>query len=116
MFMSLLLTVSLLLHAFGPLEGLPRKEGVAAICTGSEIVYVPLSSLGLVPPQDQDQAPKSDPCPWFAQFHALAVEPVAGIGDAAFPSRVHFGAVAAQVAGNAFIKSSLARGPPVQPV
>ncbi|WP_420403980.1 hypothetical protein [Nisaea sp.] len=114
--MSLLLVVSLLSHAFGPLDGLPRKDGFAAICTGDEIVYIPLSSLGLEPPRDEEPAPKSDQCPWFAQFHAMAADPAADGRDAAYFSRVRFVAVAADFDGSLSLKTSLARGPPDLPV
>lgn len=110
--MSLLLVLSLLLHAFGPLDGLPRKEGFAAICTGNGIVYIPLSSLGLAPPQDTEPAPKSDECPWFAQFHALEIDPATDGHDAAYFSPVHFIAAAAEFGGKVILNSSLARGPP----
>lgn len=68
-----LVSLALLARLFGPAGSLPVREGYAAICTGSEIVYVPLKDLGLGgPPPDKSPAgPGSDPCPWFASFHAL---------------------------------------------
>lgn len=115
-FMSLLAIFSLFLHVLGPIEGLPRKDGYAAICTGTEIVYVSLSSLGIEEGQDQGQdqgpAPKSEQCPWFAQFHALEIDPVSDRHDTIRYERVRFRAPAARPVASVSLTSSLARAPP----
>lgn len=62
--------LALALRLLGPGAGLPHKDGYAAICHGDEIVYIPLADLTGSPSGDGGKVPP-DPCPWFAQFHAL---------------------------------------------
>tara|TARA_R110002167_G_scaffold98154_2_gene258620 strand:- start:299 stop:628 length:330 start_codon:yes stop_codon:yes gene_type:complete len=68
--------LSLLAQLLGPASGLPAKEGFVAICTGSEIIYIPISDLGRAAPADDRSTSISEACPWFAQFHAVEIEPV----------------------------------------
>ncbi len=69
-----LLGLSLVLRLVGPMAGLPAKDGYVAICAGTQIVYISLAEAGLDGPLDEKApAPPSDPCPWFAQFHAIDV-------------------------------------------
>ncbi|MCB1353117.1 MAG: hypothetical protein KDK03_10310 [Rhodobacteraceae bacterium] len=72
---TLAIVVALALRLFGPGGALPVREGYVTLCTGSEILYIPLSELGLAPPDDTPTAPVSDHCPWFFQFHPLPVTP-----------------------------------------
>lgn len=72
---TLAIVVALALRLFGPGGQLPVREGYVTICTGSEMLYIPLSELGLAPPDDTPAAPVSDHCPWFFQFHPLPVTP-----------------------------------------
>lgn len=72
----LLLGSALSFRAAGPVAGLPHAEGFVPICTGTEIIYVPVSELAGEEP-GSTEAPPSDPCPWFglgAFFEPAAFE------------------------------------------
>lgn len=69
--LSLLLTVSLALNLLGPVNGLPQKDGFIPICTGSEIIYIPLGDADFSRQTEDLPEPTSERCPWFAQFHAV---------------------------------------------
>ncbi|NMM46098.1 hypothetical protein HH303_16515 [Rhodospirillaceae bacterium KN72] len=71
----------LLVYSFSsPASALPQKEGYIAICSGSEILYIPLADAGLEDPSQEAQAPTSSPCPWFTQLHALDAADIAVVG------------------------------------
>lgn len=84
----LLLSLSLVLRLLGPWVTVPVKEGYALICTGGEIVQIPLSELGLAPLDlgdrgDPEPERHAEPCIWFGQsvalpgaLAALAIAPV----------------------------------------
>ena len=110
--LSLLMTLALALNLLGPVNGLPAKDGYVPICTGSEIVYIPLSALGLAPPSDDTPAPTSDPCPWFAQFHALAVAPLTDGYGAVVYRLAPFAPADIAAAGQQIPGSFQARAPP----
>jgi len=88
--LSLLLALSLVLGLLGPVSGLPRKDGFIPICTGSEVIYIPLSEIGLDQPANDRPDPVSEHCPWAAQFLALEVVPVAADASAVVYRTVRF--------------------------
>jgi len=88
--LSLILTFALALNILGPLTALPEKDGFVAICTGSEIVYIPIAELGVDLPNDEKPQPKSESCPWFSNFHAVESIPTATISVAVVHETVTF--------------------------
>ncbi|UYV37002.1 DUF2946 family protein [Rhodobacteraceae bacterium D3-12] len=74
-------SLALILRLLGPMGALPEKDGYVAICTGSEIVYIPLSELdgdldgNLDGDSSDEREAHSETCDWFFQFHALATVP-----------------------------------------
>lgn len=68
-----LMAMAIGLRGFAPLAVAEHREGLVAICTGSEIVYVPLADLGLGEGDNEDPETVSDPCSWYgfgaAVFH-----------------------------------------------
>ncbi len=82
-----ILSVSLALRMLGPVGALPAEDGYVAICTGSEIVYIPVAELDFdngAPAKKTPASTKSELCPWFFQFHALET-PLADTGFVAAP-------------------------------
>ena len=105
----------LLVYSFSsPASALPQKEGYIAICSGSEILYIPLADVGLEAPSQDAQAPTSSPCPWFTQLHVLDADAVAVVGHStiiydALPLPTDDAHPVAQQTPRAF----QARGPPL---
>ncbi len=110
--LSVLLSLALAVNLLGPVTGLPEKDGFIPICTGSEIIYIPLAAIGLDQPAQDAPEPVSESCPWFAQFHAIEAAPAAAGHSAvvyrAFRLRPADIAAEAQQTGRAF----QARAPP----
>lgn len=79
--LALALTLSLFLRLAAPAAGAADRDGYVAICTGSELVYLPADRDGLPLadgrlPADQDTdkqqlAPLHLPCNWLGQYIAL---------------------------------------------
>ncbi|WP_372398654.1 hypothetical protein ABMY26_18550 [Azospirillum sp. HJ39] len=79
--LALALTLSLLLRLAAPAAGAADRDGYVAICTGSELVYLPADPDGLPLadgrlPADRDTdkqqfAPLHLPCNWLGQYVAL---------------------------------------------
>jgi len=74
----MLLAVSVVLRLAGPVGGLPSRDGFVAICTGGEIVYIPVAQTGIDSQPEDDSAPTSERCPWYYQFHAVLGGPELG--------------------------------------
>lgn len=74
--LALLLAFAVFLRALGPTFALPERTGFAALCTGTDIVYLPSDGDG-VAHQDgndgDDRAPQHMPCIWLG--HHLAIVP-----------------------------------------
>ena len=111
--LSLLLSFALAVNLIGPsLAGLPQKDGYVPICTGGEIIYIPLGSVGPPEPSDDAPEPVSERCPWFAQFHATEVEPFAAGHGAVVYATLRFRPADRTVAGQPSSRSFQARAPP----
>lgn len=72
----LALTLALFARLLGPSIGAADRVGYVAICSGSEIVYVPVTQNGDLAPNDEKSdkpAPSSlhTPCNWLGQYAAL---------------------------------------------
>jgi len=111
--LSLLLSLALALNLLGPATGgLPEKEGFVPICTGSEIIYIPLAAIGLDQPKEDVPAPVSERCPWFAQFHAVVAAPVAAGHSAVVYTAVRYRSADRVPSGQQTARSFQARAPP----
>jgi len=111
--LSLLLTLSLALNLLGPATvGLPQKEGFIPICTGSEVIYIPLSAIGLGQADEDTPDPVSEACPWFAQFHAVEVAPVTTTHVAVVYATVALRVADTALPGQHTPRSFQARAPP----
>jgi len=111
--LSLLLSQALTLHLLSPaVAGLPEKDGYVPICTGSEVVYLPLAALGLPAPADDVPEPLSELCPWCAPFHAIAFLPVTAMQTAVVYRVVHVRPADTTAEGQQTLPSFQARAPP----
>lgn len=74
--LALALSLSLFVRLAAPYAGAADRDGYVAICTGSELVYLPADHDGL-PLPDGGQTDKPDlpplhlPCNWLGQFLVL---------------------------------------------
>ncbi|MFD1623878.1 hypothetical protein [Azospirillum griseum] len=79
--LSLVLALALFVRLAAPVFGAADRAGYVAICSGSEIVYVPVTATG-EPIADPDTAkpgkgdpqatpPLHSPCSWLGQYAAL---------------------------------------------
>lgn len=109
---SLLLVLALLLNLLGPVSGLPQKEGFVPVCTGHEIVYIPLVDLGFDQPAEDRPAPISESCPWFAHFHAVEVVPVTIVYSVTVYKTVQFRPDDRSASGLQIPNTFQARAPP----
>lgn len=74
--LALALALSLFLRVAAPSAGAADRDGYVAICTGSEIVYLPVDQDGVpLPPggetDKQQLSPLHLPCSWLGQYIAL---------------------------------------------
>jgi hypothetical protein len=73
----LLLIAAVFLRVLGPTIALPERDGFAALCTGTDIVYLPSDPDGASHPGDGggsgDDGPEHVPCIWLG--HHLAIVP-----------------------------------------
>ncbi len=75
--LALLLAFAVFLRALAPTFALPERSGFAALCTGTDIVYLPSDADGIAHPDGgndgDDRAPQHMPCIWLG--HHLAIVP-----------------------------------------
>ncbi|WP_042442618.1 hypothetical protein [Azospirillum sp. B510] len=74
--LALALGLSLFVRLAAPYAGAADRDGYVAICTGGEIVYLPVGQDGMpLPdgkaPEKSDIAPLQLPCTWLGQYVAL---------------------------------------------
>lgn len=79
--LSLALALTLFARLVAPVLGAADRAGYVAICSGNEIVYVPVAPNGEVLPDrgapdsgksdPQATAPLHSPCAWLGQYAAL---------------------------------------------
>ena len=76
MVLALALALSLFVRIAAPTAGAADRDGYVAICTGSEIVYLPVDHDGVPIPDSGDTdkqrlSPLHLPCSWLGQYIAL---------------------------------------------
>ncbi|MBK1841468.1 hypothetical protein JHL17_29120 [Azospirillum sp. YIM B02556] len=74
--LAIALSLSLFVRLAAPYAGVADRDGYVAICTGSELVYLPADKDGLPLPDgkgtDEPQLqPLHLPCSWLGQYVAL---------------------------------------------
>ena len=106
----------LLVYSFSsPASALPQKEGYIAICSGSEVLYIPLADVGLEEPSQDAQTPTTSPCPWFTQLHALDADAVVIVGHSVVVyDTLPLPADDAQPVAQQVPRAFQARGPPLR--
>ena len=110
--MGLALALVLLLRLLGPGLLAQAQPGYVLICTGTEMVAVPLGPDGATPAQDDTSRPTPMPCLWHAGF--LAVLPVLLMLLALLPRRAPARPAAwARPPAQGARVPFLARGPPL---
>lgn len=71
--LAIALTLSLFVRLAAPYAGAADRDGYVAICTGSELVYLPVDQDGVpLPdgkaPDQPDLSPLHLPCNWLGQY------------------------------------------------
>lgn len=108
-----LVALGLCARAVGPTAWLETRAGYAAICTGEEIVWIPLSALGYDAPPAETEEGRLDKghCPVGGQIAAILPAP-AGPFPWAAPPTPPAPSPAALAPAAAAPRAFHARGPP----
>lgn len=74
--LAIALTLSLFVRLAAPYVGAADRDGYVAICTGSELVYLPVDQNGVPLPDGEapdkpDLSPLHLPCNWLGHYIAL---------------------------------------------